>query len=73
MYSCCIRCLFCFSLCGDVDISRACSADIEPIETGHMTLTVEVLVGDSQLTEVITTNNYKTFTVAVNCQQGMNS
>ncbi len=59
------------SLLGDVDINRACSADIEPIETGHVTLTIEVLLGDSQLREVITSNNYKTFTVVVNCQQGI--
>ena len=60
---------------GDIDISRACSASYQGLETGNATFKVEAVLkhGVNGSTECVTTNNVYKQIVTVNCESGKSS
>ena len=55
---------------GDIHIAKACEADIDEVLTGMAELTVEVLLANPNLNELVDQNNNKVFKVRINCESG---
>ena len=55
---------------GDINVTKACEADIDKVETGMGELMVEVLLTDPNMNELVDENNNKVFKVWIDCTQG---
>ena len=59
-----------FRLRGNIDVTKACEADIDRLETGIADLKVEVLLTNPNLNELVERNNIKSFIIRINCESG---
>ena len=55
---------------GNIDVTKACEADIDRLETGIVDLKVEVLLTNPNLNELVERNNIKSFKIRINCESG---
>ena len=62
--------LLLFRLRGNIDVTKACEAGIDRLETGIADLKVEVLLTNPNLNELVERNNIKSFKIRINCESG---